>query len=159
MGFFVQRHTLKLSILAAILKPNIRSIEPNIEPNLDSSRGLCLPKRLGTSGSAWSTVASFPYVSVCPTVRLNLEFWTFLVWAYVSFPSCFYSRHSPPSSHYYFPTSRLRLRRERSVERLVSYVYRRLCYLWHNMIVPSNGLQSQETNPLKLDSLSMNTSS
>ena len=48
MGFFVQRHTLKLSILAAILKPNTRSIEPSTELNLDNPRGLCLPKRLGT---------------------------------------------------------------------------------------------------------------
>jgi len=42
----LQRHTLKLSILAAILKPNTRPIEPSIEPNLDNPRGLCLPKRL-----------------------------------------------------------------------------------------------------------------
>ena len=63
MGFFVQRHTLKLSILAAILKPNIRSIEPNIEPNLDSPRGRESPK-------------AFRYLEEVPD-RLLLPFPTF----------------------------------------------------------------------------------
>ena len=68
------RHTLKLAILAAILKPNTRSIEPSIEPNLVSPRGFYLPKR--------SRITSF--VPVCPTVRFNFQNFTFLVLAYVS---------------------------------------------------------------------------
>src|SRR4028119_1958718 len=63
-GFLVQRHTLKLSILAAILKPNTRPIEPSIEPNLDNPRGLCLPKRLRITS----------HVPVCPTVHLIFIF-------------------------------------------------------------------------------------
>ena len=39
----VLRHTLKLSILAAVFKPGIRSKEPNIELNLDSLRGFVSP--------------------------------------------------------------------------------------------------------------------
>jgi len=39
----VRRHTLKLPILSAIFKPNTRSVEPSIESNLDSPRGLVSP--------------------------------------------------------------------------------------------------------------------
>jgi hypothetical protein len=60
----LQRHTLKLSILATILKPNTRPIEPSIEPNLDNPRGLCLPKRLRITSD----------VPVCPTVHLIFIF-------------------------------------------------------------------------------------
>ena len=58
-GFLVPRHTLQLSILTAILKPNTRSTLPNVEPNLDNPRGNLLPKRLEIS----------LYVPVCPTVH------------------------------------------------------------------------------------------
>ena len=71
------RYTLKLAILAAILKPNIRSKEPNIEPNLVSPRGFYLPKR--------SRITS--HVTGCPTVRFNFPKFTFLVLAYLSQPS------------------------------------------------------------------------
>ena len=60
-GFLVLRHTLKLSILAAVFKPGIRSKEPNIELNLDSLARVCLPKL--------SRIASL--VSVCPTVHFR----------------------------------------------------------------------------------------
>jgi hypothetical protein len=44
-GFLVHRRALKLSILAAILKPDTRSIEQSAESNLDNPSGLHLPKR------------------------------------------------------------------------------------------------------------------
>jgi hypothetical protein len=44
-GFLVHRRALKPPILAAILKPKTRSIEPSIKFNLDNPSGLHLPKR------------------------------------------------------------------------------------------------------------------
>lgn len=42
-GFLAPRHTLQLSILAVILKPNTRRKLPSIELNLDNPRGLVSP--------------------------------------------------------------------------------------------------------------------
>jgi hypothetical protein len=44
-GFLVHRRALKLSILAAVFKPDTRSIEQSAESNLDNPSGLHLPKR------------------------------------------------------------------------------------------------------------------
>ena len=64
------RHTLKLAILAAILKPNTRSIEPSIEPNLVSPRGFYLPKR--------SRITSLPYALRYGLTSKILLFWFWL---------------------------------------------------------------------------------
>jgi hypothetical protein len=45
LRFLVHRRALKSPILAAMLKPETRSIEPSIEFNLDNPSGLHLPKR------------------------------------------------------------------------------------------------------------------
>ncbi|MEQ9553467.1 MAG: hypothetical protein RIM23_28075, partial [Coleofasciculus sp. G3-WIS-01] len=47
-GFLVLRHTLQLSILAAILKPKARRKLLSVESKLDNPRGSLLPKRNGT---------------------------------------------------------------------------------------------------------------
>lgn len=67
----VQRYALKLSILAARLKPNICSIEPNTRFKLDSLRGLDLPKRLENRFSRFR----MPYGT------FNIQCFAFLVWA------------------------------------------------------------------------------
>jgi hypothetical protein len=57
-GFLIQRLTLKLTILTALLKPNTRSIEPSIEPNLDNPSGSISKSVLEYLSRVW----------VCPTL-------------------------------------------------------------------------------------------
>jgi hypothetical protein len=81
--FLVPRHTLQLPILAAIFKPNTRSIEPSVEPNLDNPRGLVsLSVRVLTESVWYIRFLSFPmfrrdppYIVLVWRLRITALFW------------------------------------------------------------------------------------
>ena len=85
--FLVHRHAFKLSILAAMLKPNTRRKLPSIEPNLDNPRGLISPSVKGF-------LLSFPY-ALGYVFGLTQESFTFLVFGTLSSP-CVFKRFFAP---------------------------------------------------------------